>query len=318
LTKGTEEMKRRFGYLAAYLSLFGLVVTDGCGYTAQKTVVNPNPPASIPLSWQPALTPTEVTMIQQTFPEFVAEVFAPGTQATNRSNANLNPNTFYPAQFYGVAKSQGFRSTPSGFLVETNGFDQLIPAALPANGVYVGPSGASVPYALGQNSVSPINLFRLGRHLPLDPNAPSITIDDSQPQPNLANIDALMLAVQSQLATVFPTVANVSPTTCHIVLTSTIFTEQTGNDAPTYIEGAVLSEGATTPTIYVTAFYISAAGNVSDWQTALAPQAVNFYLASIGNPTTVRSGGLTAQLSPLARLRSLSSDAFQPTIGEKQ
>ena len=287
-------LRKRTALIAMLLPV--AITSASCGATGGgKTVVSPDPPASIPSSWEPALTTTEIGMIQQTFPKFTPEVFAPGVNPSDR--AKLTPDNFYPAQFFGAENPQGFHATPQGFLLETNGFDQSVPATLPANGVYIGPTGSDEPYTLGPSTVSPTNIFQLLRRLRPDPNAPSISVDDSQPGITAAQIDSLMLAVQNQLAAIIPAVADVAPSTCHIVIEPTIFTQQTGSATPTYIDGYTSMASATNPnsTIYVAAFYINSAGQSYDWQAPLVRQATVFYLNSAGEPWDL-STLVTAQL----------------------
>ena len=148
--------------------------------------------------WKPALPAQDIITVEQEFPLFVPELFAPGTDPS--SIDVLNPNDFAPAQFFGPANPQGFKPSPHGILIETNGYDQTVPDALTPSGTYFGPGGNGFSYSLGVIAEKPLNILRKSMNLPPDPNASVVMIDLARTRVDPAYVDTLMFELRDQLA----------------------------------------------------------------------------------------------------------------------
>ena len=261
---------------AALAGLATMVLVSCAGTVPMTMSLGVNPPDS----WKPTLSAAQVATVRMEFPSFVPEYFAPGTNATARTS--LNSTNFTPAQFFGPPNPQGFKPTPGGIMVETNGYDQSVPAALPATGTYFSPSGTQLTFTLGSITEYPLNSVE-GKVNPTQlhsPNGAPLTIDLSTTQVDPAYIDSLTLDLQSRFATVFPAVANVDPTSCKIVIEPSVLFDQIGSNPPAITDGYTSGTGGNPGpiTIHVAVFYITADGTVYNWADALIAQAAQFYL----------------------------------------
>lgn len=285
--KGRSDM-RAIGFQilksAAVVVLGGLGLASCAGVVPTKMTL-PDPAAS----WNPALTNAEIAIIRQQFPSFVPELFAPGTDPTKR--ASLNVNNFAPAEFFGPANPQGFKATPYGIPLETNGYDQSVPASLPSSGTYIGPTGANIPFTLGPTSEYPLNYLEghVGTTLH-NPNGSPVSIDLSKTRVDPSYVDALMLELRDQFASVYPPIANIDPRSCRIVIESAVFFEHIGSNAPAITDGYTSGIGGNPGpiTIHVALFYLTADGHVYNWADSLIVQAVQFYMAAanLASPPT--------------------------------
>lgn len=271
---------------AALIGLTAMTLASCAGIVPMTMSLGVAPPNS----WQPALSAPQVATVRLEFPEFVPEYFSPGANATARTS--LSSKNFIPAQFFGPPNPQGFEPTPGGIMVETNGYDQAVPAALPATGTYFSPSGTQLTFTLGPVTEYPLNYVE-GKVKPdqlYSANGAPLTIDLSKTRVDPAYIDSLMLDLRSRIATVFPAVASVDPSSCKIVIESSVFFDQIGSNAPAITDGYTSGTGGNPGpiTIHVAVFYITAEGTVYNWADALIAQAVQFYLwaAKIVPPPT--------------------------------
>lgn len=269
---------------AAVVVLAGLALASCAGVVPMKMTL-PDPAAS----WQPALTNTEIAIIRQEFPSFLPELFAPGTDPTHRTA--LTSDNFAPAEFFGPANPQGIKATPYGISLETNGYDQSVPASLPSSGTYVGPTGADIPFTLGPTTEYPLNYLEghVGTTLH-NPNGSPLTIDLSKTRVDPSYVDTLMLELRDQFASVYPPIANIDPRSCKIVIESAVFFEHIGSNAPAITDGYTSGIGGNPGpiTIHVALFYITADGHVYNWADSLIAQAVQFYMsaANLTSPPT--------------------------------
>jgi hypothetical protein len=260
-------------------ALAGLVLAACSGVV--PTSMTLGDPAS---SWQPALTSSEIAIVQEEFPNFIPEWFAPGTDPTNR--LSLNSGNFAPAHFFGPANPQGFKPTPYGIPLETNGYDQSVPATLPAAGTYFSPANTQLPFTLGPITEYPLNYLegKVDERQIHIPNGPPLTIDLSKTQVDPSYVDSLMLDLQSRFATIFPQIAKVDPRSCQIVIEPSVFFDHIGSNPPTITNGYTSGMGGNPGpiTIHVAVFYITADGTVYNWADALIDQAVMFYMTAAG------------------------------------
>jgi len=261
---------------AAVVVLAGLMLASCAGIVPMKMTL-PGRAAN----WQPALTDAEIAIIQLQFPSFLPELFAPGTDPTKR--AALNVNDFAPAEFFGPANPQGFKPTPYGISLETNGYDQSVPASLPSSGTYIGPTGADIPFTLGPTTEYPLNYLEghVGTALH-NPNGSPLTIDLSKTRVDPSYVDTLMLDLRDRFASVYPPIAKIDPRSCRIVIEPGVFFDHIGSNSAA-ITDAYTSGIAGNPgpiTIYVAVFYITADGHVYNWADSLIAQAVQFYMSA--------------------------------------
>ncbi len=261
---------------AAVVVLAGLTLASCAGVVPMKmTLSDPAP------NWQPALTNTEIAIVRQQFPSFVPELFAPGTSPTNR--ATLTSDNFAPAEFFGPANPQGFKATPYGIPLETNGYDQSVPVSLPSSGTYIGPTGANIPFTLGLITEYPLNYLEghVGTMLH-SPNGSPLTIDLSKTRVDPSYVDTLMLELQTQFATIDSRIGNVDPRSCNIVIEPTVFFEHIGSNSAAVTDGYTSGIGGNPGpfTIHVALFYITAEGRVYNWADSLIAQAAQFYTSA--------------------------------------
>lgn len=273
--------KTRFAVRLSMLAWLCAAV-GGCAVT--RGIV----PSQTGTDWKPALSNTEITTVQQTFPSFAPELFAPQTSVTN-SNSNLSPSNFSPAKFFGPSSLQGFKPTPLGISLETNGYDgPQMPLHFPANGTYFDRLGNPLQFNLGTVTRSPENILEGYMGVPQKSGAPVMTIDLSMGKVDPVFIDQFMLTLRDQLAIALPAIANVDPANCEIIIEPTIFYVNGGNFSPGYAGGLTESLGNNRYRIHVQAFYMTSPQNVSNWADYLIDEGLNFYVKSVGRDDLAR------------------------------
>jgi hypothetical protein len=237
----------------------------------------------------PILTAQQVAIVRQTFPFFQPEEFTPGVNLANP--LSFTPNNFEPAQFFGPAHPQGMRPTPSGILLETNGYDsQEQPLLLPATGTYFDEvSGQPYQFSLGMIVRSPQNLLEERLGVPLTPDAPTISIDLRKDRIDPAYVDSLLFTIRAQLAMALPQIMNVDPRRCEVVIEPTIFYVYGSNYGNTWSGGLTESIDDGRYRLHLEAFYISKGGRrIANWADYMIDEATNFYVASVGRPDLER------------------------------
>jgi hypothetical protein len=260
--------------------LLGLVILlnaleGGCGSSQGPHIVAPQ----VGSDWKPALTDPEITTVRQTFPLFLPALYAPGFGPMSPPES-YSPNNLDPEQFFGMPHPQGFKPTPLGILLETNGFDGTqVVDPVPTGGTYYDSRGN--PYTLNMNVITrcPLNILRGYMNLAPDPNALLVTIDPTRTRVSPAEIDSFMLMLRSQFAIAIPAIANVDSRNAEIVIESSYF----------YVSGFGYARGFTEGLdnthykIHLSVFDVDRSKSLSNWQDAMVDEALNFYVFSTGN-----------------------------------
>lgn len=252
--------------------IWGLI---GCGGDWSILRVAPTDPA------KPILSPAQISVVRQTFPSFQPELFGPGANPLDLRS--FLPNNFSPARFFGPALAQGWKPTPSGILVESNGYHGYA-APLPSTGTYFTREGQPYAVQLAAFQRSALNALQSYMGLPQTADPRPIQIDLQAGRVDLLELENELLAIRSSLSQAIPAIANVDPRRCRVVVEPSIF-YVTGSTA-----GNVWASGATLPLdgggfeIHLAVFYIKGSGEIVNWQDVLVDEALNFYVASVGRP----------------------------------
>lgn len=237
--------------------------------------------------WEEVLSPSEVESIRETFPQFSPEMFAPGTPISG--TVQLTPQNFSPASFFGTSRPQGTRLSSRGISIETNGFDAAdIPAALPSAVTYIDRNHNSYQVPLGEVDLNPLhNLeYRMGGSLTLNP--PRLLVDQRVPRATMAEIEQIMLGVQSAVTIRLPEVASVDPRVCEVVVEPTIFYVTNSNMGNTWAGGATNQLGGGRYRLHVELFYINSQRVFSDWRQYLTHEAINCFVLAVGRTDLAR------------------------------
>ncbi len=272
------------------IALFAITMTAGCGVAGGGTQASSDPPSCS--SCEAILSNTEVVVVQQTFPYFTPEEFAPNTDP---NSSDLTPSNFVPAQFFGP-QEQGdpAERTPTlSITVYTNGYDNPSqPPAFAAQGTYFTHSLQAAPFTLSTIQRSPLNLLQQRMGVPLTPNAATISIDMRNWRVSLSEIDQDMAFIRDQLSQVIPEIGSVVPADATITIEPSIFYAAASN------YGGIWAGGLTTPNrdgtygIQLAAFYITfdSQGNmiIVNWEDFLVDEAINFYVMSVGRSDLAR------------------------------
>jgi hypothetical protein len=268
--------------LTGFLRLLPLILLGlfgGCS--------NWSPGPSGPLN--PVMTSQQVATVRQTFPFFQPEEFTPGVNPSNP--VKFTPNDFEPAQFFGPAQPQGMTPTPSGILLETNGYDLPDqPLLLGTTGTYFDRvSGQPYQFSLGKIVRSPLNILEERMGVPDTPDAPTISIDLRNDRIDPAYVDNLLFTIRSQLAIAFPQIMDVDPRNCEVVIEPSVFYVHGSNYGNTWAGGLTEYLGGGRYRIHLEVFYISGGTRlITNWADYMVDEATNFYVASIGRPDLER------------------------------
>jgi hypothetical protein len=230
--------------------------------------------------WSPVLTPAQISIVRNTFPAFVPDLFAPGTSPYG----SANPGNFAPAQFLGPPNPQGFRSTPGGILIETNGYDQPdIPVLLPSSGTYFDLHGNEFEFQLSAISRSPQNILENYMGLPITADAPTVPINLRTARVGFDFVDEFMSALQSQLANALPAIRNVDPTSCEIVIEpSVMYVSSPGGGG--YAGGVTESVGHGRYRSHVAAMVLTSPQGIANWNDYLVDEGLNCFVSAAGRP----------------------------------
>ena len=239
--------------------------------------------ASPSLDWAPILTSRQIVQVQESFPQFLPELFKPFTDVSNPGL--FTPENFSPALFFGKPLPSTVDQTPKGISVQTNGFDnnhgiQL----LPATGTYFDRNGTPYTFELGIISRSPQNILEGYMERPLTPNAPTVEIDLRMASVDLVYVEQLMYELRDQFSNALPEIANVDPANCSIVIEPSIFYATNTNYGDSYAGGLTESLGGNRYRLHVLAFYMSASSSPANWADYLVDEGLNCYVLSVGRP----------------------------------
>jgi hypothetical protein len=227
------------------------------------------------------LTVEEIAIVRKSFPRFMPETFAPGTNPANRSALTLS--NFAPALFFGPAQPDVLKLTPSGIRFQANGFDgPSVPDVLETQATYFNPSHGSLQLILDTFALSPLNKIEQRMQLPLSPSAPLVFIDRTRLRVNAAEIDQIMNTVRAALAGPLPSVAGVDLSRCEVVVEPAISYVYGSNFGNVWAVGLTERLGGGYFRIHVCLFYISSQGVLIDWRAVLVDEALNFFVLSIG------------------------------------
>jgi hypothetical protein len=230
------------------------------------------------------MSPAEITAVQQSFPKFVPARVAPGS--STGPGIVYDPNTFAPPLFLGQPVTGATVFTPLGIEVETNGFDALEqPVLLPATGTYFDSNANPFQFQLASLDLAPLNKLEARMHVASTSGAPSLTIDRRSGRVLLADIDRILLAVQSSMAMRLPQVASVDIRRCRITIESTLFYVSNSNLGAGWAGGSTRDLGDGNFRIHLAVFFISGDSKVIvDSQMFLVDEAINFFALAIGRP----------------------------------
>ena len=265
----------RYGWVLLASALLFAALESGCGSSGGPHIVNPQ----VGSDWKPGLTAQQIATVRQTFPLFLPALYAPGFGPMSPPES-YNPNDLDPEQFFGMPHPRGFKPTPFGILLETNGFDGTqVADPVPTGGTYYDPKGN--PYTLDMNVITrcPLNILRGYMNLAPEQSAPLVTIDPTRTRVSPAEIDAFMLTLRGQFAMAIPAIANVDPRNAEIVIEPSYF----------YVSGLGYAHGFTEQVdnthfkIHLSVFDVDRHKNVSNWQDVMVDEALNFYVYSTGN-----------------------------------
>lgn len=257
------------------------ILVGACGVT--NGIVDPHPASS----WTPTLDAADVALLQQTFPGFLPPLIAPGTDVCTASQ--LLPANYSPAEFFGAVAPQPLQTTPLGISVQTNGYDSSqVPTLLPPQVTYFDCMGNQLQADLSILSWSPLNLVQAKMNVPQTPNAVTADVNLQEARVNLVEIDDIFRLVQSQLAILFPQIAQINPSNCEVVIEPTIFYVQNSTQGSSWAGGMTESLGNGRYRIHVMEFSmnqpVSGQVIVTNWKDYLVFESMNFYLESIGRP----------------------------------
>lgn len=254
------------------------VVLAGCALLAghDSSIVQPQPGPD----WQPILSAEQIAAVRQLFPLYQPALIAPGTP---RDFSMLSAGNFAPEMFFGPANPQGFRATPAGIQLETNGYDQAIPLTLPTGGTYYDINGSAYTFKLAGITRSPLNILQGYMGIAQTPNAPTITIDPTGTRVDPGYVDTLMFTLRSQYAMALPDIANVNPQNTEIIIEPTIFYVGGSGSGGSWAGGLTEPLGDGRYRIHLQLFYITKA-EVNNWSDFLIDEALNFYVLSVGRP----------------------------------
>lgn len=265
---------RRGSVLIAWVLLL-IALECGCVRSGGPHIIAPQ----VGSDWKPALTAQQIATVRQTFPLFLPALYAPGFGPMSPPES-YSPSNLDPEQFFGMPHPQGFKPTPFGILLETNGFDGTqVVDPVPTGGTYFDSMGN--PYTLNMNVITrcPLNILRGYMNLAPDPNAPLVTIDPTRTRVSPAEIDSFMLTLRGQFAMAIPEIANVDPRNAKIVIEPSYF----------YVSGFGYAHGFTEQVdnthykIHLSVFDIDRFKSLSNWQDVMVDEALNFYVYSTGN-----------------------------------
>jgi hypothetical protein len=220
-----------------------------------------------------------VEIVRHTFPNFLPEVFAPGTDPTNERA--LRPSNFSPALFFGAAVPQGMRPTPLGIQAETNGYDgPPQPVLLASQGTYFDRRLTPHQFTLPIIQRSPLNDLQGRMGLPLTPNAAVLSVNLTEGRVDLTEIDQAMLFIRDQLATLLPAVAGVDPRNYEIVIEPTIFYVSGTSIGDTWVGGLTEPLGGGRYRSDLLAFYmvfhLDGSTILANWKDFLEDEAIHF------------------------------------------
>jgi hypothetical protein len=251
----------------------------GCGPPSgsRPGIVRPEPGPN----WQTIFAPQEIAVVRHVFPLYQPALIAPGTP--------LNPTMFRPedaapAMFFGAPMPKGFLPTPSGIQLETNGYDEVVPATLPAGGTYFHVDGTQFTFTLNPITRSPLNILQGYLGVAQTQNAPTITIDLTKTKVDPTFVDSLMFTLRSQYAMALPDIANVDPRNAEIVIEPTILFVEGSNFGNSWAGGVTEPLGGGRYRIHLVLFYISDSHALVNWTDYLIDEALNFYVLSVGRP----------------------------------
>jgi hypothetical protein len=234
--------------------------------------------------WSPILSPAQISVVRTTFPSFTPDLFAPGTTPAG----SLNPGNFAPAQFLGPPNPQGFRATPAGILIETNGYDGPgTPAVLPPSGTYFNTQGEAFEFQLGTITRSPQNILEGYMGVPTTAGAPTVQIDLRLARVDFNAVDEFMLAVQSQLANALPSIRTVDPTSCEIVIEPSIVFVSSA-DGGNYAGGVTEPLGDGKYRCHVAALKLDSPQDMANWTDYLVDEGLNCFVSAAGRPDLAR------------------------------
>lgn len=262
--------------------LIVLLSMEGASCGGAAEIPGTSASSALSSNFQPLLSPQQIEIVRQTFPRFQPEYFRDGKIPVQQSP---NPSDYSPAQFYGQLTRTESRTTPYGITYEAYGLDEPSQISiLPDSGTYFDRSGNPYSFTLGMASRAPLNVIeeRLGR--PLTPNAPVVMFDRRHARVDAAEIDRILLEVQTSLMIALPAVATVDPRRCEVVILPTIFYVGNSNFGSTWAGGVSENMGGGRYRLQLAAFYISSTRVLTDWRDYLVYEAINFYVTAIGRP----------------------------------
>ncbi len=237
--------------------------------------------------WYSPLSASDLATIRQTFPDFMPELFAPGTDPLNR--LALRPTNFRPARFFGEAVTMAAHTTTQGVELEFNGYDTTrTPDQIGASGTYFDPQRNPIPVQFGIVEVAPLNKIEARMNLPLTPGAPAVVYDRRDWRVRSEEVDRILVEVRDSLALRLPNVANVPLSTCRVTIRSSIFYVQGSNFGDTWAGGVTRTTSGGKYHLEVSVFYISAQRLVTDWRAYLIDEAINFFVLSVGRGDLAR------------------------------
>ncbi|NDQ56793.1 MAG: hypothetical protein GZ088_06930 [Acidipila sp.] len=262
------------GVMAACVAFFGCA--SGAPFT--------DPPTPLSLTnGQPTMSQSQIAVVQQTFPNFIPSEIAPGTVLGDGSG--LVPSNFLPAKFFGEPSITGAETTPLGVSVQTNGYDGGVqPVFVADHGTFFDFQNNSFQFQLGPLDLVPLNKLESRMHVSFTPNSPILTVNRRSERVDLAEVDRILLSVQSSLALQLPAVAQVDVRNCRITLEPTIFYVQDSNFGSSWAGGSTHADGNGKYSLRLAVFYISNGRVIANWQMLLVDEAINFFVLSVGRP----------------------------------
>lgn len=262
--------------LNSIAAISSAIIVSGCGYSSG--IIDPRPGPD----WKPFLAPSQISQIQQSFPLFLPELLAPGTDPCS---SQITPFVASPNEFFGAPTPEAPKITPLGIKVWASGYDaQSMTAYLPADVSFFDCAGNPALVHLPTVSWAPLDLIEQKLGQPPVPGAPLSVIDLREGRVSLSEIDQMFTFVKQQVNIALPLSIDEKPQSCEIVIEPSIF----------YVGGFGYAGGLTIPLddgqyrIYVMMYYISKSSTpgqfiVANWKKYLLFEEMNCILAAGGN-----------------------------------
>ena len=114
------------------------------------------------------------------------------------------------------------------------------------------------------------------------PGAPIFTYDRRNARIDPSEVESILRAVQTAVATYLPAAAQVDVRQCEVVIEPSIFYMNSSNLGNLWAGGVTHDLGGGRFRLRVMILYINGNGEVFDWRQFLVDEALNFFVISVG------------------------------------